>query len=171
MKNLLSHLHFFFCKMKVFLQGKKYLAECGHETKQTDFVRAFGETIQTKVLIINGKIEYCHKCLEKMVVKCPWCGRPIFIGDMVTLYSPTKKEYQVPVGTVVFCEDPLTLVGCQRSDCAESGADYAGQWIPPGVVRRQPSGIEMALANPGCAIIGNANKKGGMDFKVIEPRL
>lgn len=145
-----------------------YLAKCGHETKESDTVSAFNDSTVTKITIVNCTTEYCHKCLEKMAIKCAWCGGTIFIGDSVTLYSPVNKDFQVPSHAIVFNKDPLQLVGCHRRNCADSGADYAGVWIPPGMVLKHPSMIEIALANPGCAVIRN-DLNGKIDIKIIKP--
>ncbi|MFZ2072640.1 MAG: hypothetical protein WAV10_03100 [Minisyncoccia bacterium] len=154
-------------KSKKNKKGKTYLAKCGHETKEIDIVSAFGEKTETKVPIKNGEIEYCHKCLDKMAIRCAWCGRPIFVGDPITLYSPTDKNFKIPEYAVVYNKDPLQLVGCPRMDCAESGCDYAGRWVPPSTVYRHPSVIEMTIANPGCAVIGN-NLNGKTEFEIIK---
>jgi len=145
------------------------IANCGHETKRINKVSAFGENIETEVPLINGKIEYCHECLGKMAVRCAWCGRPIFIGDFITLYTPKDPNFVPQKGSLTYKEEPLRLVGCQRVDCAVSGSDYCGVWIPPGIVHRQKSGIEMALENLGNIIIGN-NRNGKMDFEVVKHR-
>ena len=144
------------------------IANCGHEAKRIDKVSAFGETIETEVPLINGKIEYCHECLAKMTIRCVWCGRPIFIGDFITLYSPSK-EFEIPTWVVIYKKEPLQLVGCQRTDCADSGSDYCGTWIPPGIVHRQQSGIEAALSNPESIILGH-NENGKIHIETIEHR-
>ncbi len=132
------------------------LAKCGHETKIIDTVRAFGEKTKTEVLLVKGETEYCHKCLEKMAIRCAWCGRAIFIGDFITLYS-SDGTYKLPADAVVY-DKKQQLVGCQRTTCADSGADYGGKWMPPGIVQRRPSAIEIAIANPNDAVIRNGDK-------------
>jgi hypothetical protein len=49
-----------------------------------------------------------------MTITCPWCGKPILIGDYVTLYTPSDPNFKIPEGAVVYSENPLQLVGCQR---------------------------------------------------------
>ena len=68
----------------------------------------------------------------------------------MTLYTPLDPNFKIPKGTVVYSENPLKLVGCQRSTCADTGADYSGVWDVPGVVKRFPSAIErvMMTGNP-----------------------
>jgi hypothetical protein len=80
-----------------------------------------------------------------MTITCPWCGKPILIGDYVTLYTPSDPNFKIPEGAVVYSENPLQLVGCQRPTCVETGADYCGIWDVPGVVKRSPSAIERIM--------------------------
>lgn len=122
-----------------------FMAKCGHETKLEDKVSAFGETITiTMNFKADNSLDYCHKCLGKMAARCAWCGKPIFIGGPITLYTP-KETFKIPEYAVKFSENPTQLVGCPRTSCAETGADYAGFWIPPGKVKRFPSMIERSL--------------------------
>jgi hypothetical protein len=124
--------------MKGCSNEEKITARCGHEIKsQKGEVTAFGETIKTIVLVNEENVtEYCHACLSRMAILCAWCGKPIFIGDPVTLYIPKDSGYRLREGSKIYCENPLQLVGCLRWECAESGADRAGFWYPPGEVYR-----------------------------------
>lgn len=129
---------------------------CGHATKIKGKVSAFGASITTRMPLRNdGTTDYCLKCIAKMAVRCGWCGEPIFIGDPVTLYSPRSVEkfnagwkedlpftlvvdeatgLKLPETAVVY--QPTegrkfpTIVGCGRTSCADTGADYAGIWLP-----------------------------------------
>lgn len=103
-----------------------------------------------------------------MAIRCAWCGKPIFVGDFITLYSPSE-EFEIPDWAVIYHQEPLQLIGCQRTDCADSGSDYCGCWIPPGKVQRQKSGIEMAIENHGNAILGS-NENGKIKLEVIKHR-
>ena len=114
-------------KYRSLFPWRKYMAQCGHETKRKGKINAFGEIIKVKTKNVEN-IPYCLNCLEKAIVKCPWCGNIIFPGELVTLYSPRDPNYKIPEGTFVYSEEPLQLVGCQSSRCAESGADYCGRW-------------------------------------------
>lgn len=128
------------------LKSKKILCGCGHESKLKKKVRIKDEKCTLRIVYRPGKIvPYCLDCVEKMAITCPWCGRPIFIGDYVTLYTPTNSNFKIPEGAIVYTKDPLRLVGCQRSDCAETGADYCGIWEAPGKVKRISSAIERVL--------------------------
>ena len=112
--------------------------KCHHLTKRTGMITAFGETIESKK---EGEIEYCWDCLSKMSIQCAWCGKPIHIGNPITLYSP-KDSFVVPAYSVVYSKEPLQLVGCLRWKCARTGADLAGYWVPgengKGMVYIQP---------------------------------
>ena len=104
-------------------------AKCGHSTKTKGGVTAFGVTITTEMPIKHGHVDYCLICIADMAIQCAWCELPIFIGDPVTLYTP-KAGFEIPDHAMVFSEEPLRLVGCLRWDCASTGADRAGFWVP-----------------------------------------
>jgi len=114
-----------------------YVASCGHKCIISDELTAFGQTIIYTLPIKGGKIEYCHKCLGKMTIRCAWCGNPIFIGDFITLYRPTrKKDFVIPSWAVIYDnKKEQQLVGCQRKGCVDSNTDYCGHWLPPGKVK------------------------------------
>jgi len=138
--------------------GKEALrAECGHEIKsRKGKVRAFGETIETTVPVDEQDVTaYCHACLSTMAILCAWCGKPIFIGDPVTLYTPRNGNYKPPEGSRIYREDPLQLVGCLRWECADSGADRAGFWYPPGEVYQVLSPLEQCLRSGTVIAVSN----------------
>ena len=135
MRNLLS-----------FLFHRPLYCKCGYKTKLNKIVERDEERVRLSIRYRPFKpIPYCLDCAEKMTIICPWCGKPIFVGDYVTLYTPTDPNFKIPEGAVVYSENPLRLVGCQRSTCAETGADYCGIWDVPGVVKRFPSAIERVM--------------------------
>lgn len=104
--------------------------KCGHRTKRSGSVSAFGCTINTKMRRNrDGSVDYCLDCIGKMAIQCAWCGDPIFIGDPITLYTP-RGEFKVPEHAVIYNNEPLQLVGCLSLNCAETGADRAGFWLP-----------------------------------------
>ena len=109
----------------------RYKAQkCGHRTKQKGLVSAFGTTIITKMpKNEDGLIHYCLGCIGKMAIKCAWCSNPIFIGNPITLYIPSDNS-QIPEHAVVYNKERLQLVGCLRRNCADTGADRAGFWLP-----------------------------------------
>ena len=74
----------------------------------------------------------------------------------IKLYS-SKKGFAVPGHAVRCSENPLRLVGCLGWDCAETGADRAGFWMPPGEVRRVPTVFMqlMGATDPGAIVISD----------------
>jgi len=139
-----------FDKQKMPISDFTLTAECGHETKVRDEVTAHGVTITTTIPIKDGKTDYCHRCLETMSIHCAWCGRPIFVGDPVTLYVSTD-DYAIPDYAVKHEDD--AYVGCLRGDCAETGADRAGFWYPPGQVKLDLSPLEAAIEKSGLPLV------------------
>lgn len=129
-----------------------YMAtECGHRTRRTGKIRAFGQTLIVRMPINeDGSVDYCLDCIGKMTIPCAWCCEPIFIGEPITLYSPYSRRnffsseesseaqkkrggngsFIIPDGAVVYSHDPLYLVGCLKWNCADTGADIAGCWLP-----------------------------------------
>jgi len=132
-----------------FLSVKYTASVCGHKTKLMEEVDIFGEKNRVTLVPLKkkGKLEYCIKCLSEMTIRCAWCGKPIIIGDPITLYAPEKKDFQIPNGVVVYKKNPLQLVGCLRRECSEGGIDRAGFWVAPGVVYRVLSPLEMIFAS------------------------
>lgn len=109
---------------------------CGHKTHKKGFVHDGESTsVMEMPLAKNGHPDYCLECIGKMGIRCAWCGEPITIGSPVTLYTP-KKEFKVPDYAVRYGNgEEQALVGCLRWDCADTGADLCGYWVPPGVVK------------------------------------
>lgn len=121
-------------------------AKCGHRTKRSGLVSAFGRTITTKMpKNHDGSVDYCLGCISKMAIQCAWCGGSIFIGDPITLYIPSG-DFQVPEHAVIYNKESLQLVGCLSGNCADTGADRAGFWLPgeddKGCVHRVPTVYE-----------------------------
>jgi hypothetical protein len=140
---------------------KKPRALCGHIVPDNGVMTAFGETRNISIEpLANGKpADYCPDCLAKMAIRCAWCGKAIFPGDPITLYTP-QGEFHLPGLAVKFSDKPLRVVGCLRESCCEIGASRNGFWMPPGKVQWRQSPMEMAiqtgmaimvkdLANPG----------------------
>jgi len=121
------------------------VAGCGHETLREDKMIAFGASCKTKIPIVDGKTDYCHRCLEKMATRRAWYGEVIFIGDPITLYSPSDKDRKMPDYAVLYSSKNNSYVGCFRWECAESGADRAGFWYPPGKVAVFPLRLRVCL--------------------------
>jgi len=147
------------------LLRKTYKANvCGHQTKKKGMMKLpDGEkNIMSMPLANNGNPDYCLDCIGRMTIQCAWCNNRIAIGDPVTLYMP-KKDFAVPEHAVHYSEDGHDfLVGCLGWNCAESGADLGGRWMPPGVVQRVPSPIELCLhgldgKGPNVVLVGDTH--------------
>lgn len=134
---------------------------CGHTTKQQGIVTAFGKE-SALVMPINeqGSVDYCLSCIGKMAIQCAWCKEPIFIGDPVTLYIYPEDKL-IPEHAVVHDANRRTVVGCLRWNCAETGADRTGFWLPDsknhgkGCVLRVPSPLEEAMATGEAVSVGD----------------
>ncbi len=94
---------------------------------------------------------WCISCLDAMSIRCAWCGLSIYICDPVTLYTP-KDLGKLPLWRVLYDGEDLkhaAAVGCLRMNCADTGADRAGFWMPGedgrGRVARVASPYEVAL--------------------------
>ncbi len=131
-------------------------ARCGHRTRVFGWLSAYGDD-GSEFMHLGDKLpHWCTDCINQLAIPCAWCGASIYPRDPVTLYSPQDPAY-VPKhpDAVRYREEPVTYVGCLRWGCAESGADRAGFWHPPQGVYRQPTALELILANPGIGVIMN----------------
>jgi hypothetical protein len=131
---------------------RRYTALCGHRTKLTGRVSAFGRSITTRMpKPQNGEVKYCLDCIGSMAIRCAWCADPIFIGDPVTLYISRKPSFEIPEHAVIHETEPLQLVGCLGWNCADTGADRAGFWMPgedgKGKVQRVPTAYERMMGS------------------------
>lgn len=138
-------------------EGILMATRCGHETDRCGEVSAFGCTVTTHMPVHeDGSVDYCLACIGKMAIRCAWCGKPIFIGDPITLYNPTPN-FNIPEYAVTYSTEPLQLVGCLRFDCARTGADRSGFWLPNdkgvGYVMRVPTIFERILSGEKFAMI------------------
>lgn len=104
--------------------------KCGHKTQQKGEVHAFGQMTVTKMPVNEkGSFDYCLDCIGTMAIRCAWCGKAIFIGDPITLYDQ-PADFVMPEYAVTYGDSPKCLVGCLRHDCADTGSDRAGYWLP-----------------------------------------
>ena len=152
-KGELMVLDNFFLRLSSLSPFRFTATKCGHRTKRCGAVSAFGRSIIVKMPVReDGSVDYCLDCIGKMAIRCAWCGNPIFIDDSVTLYTP-RGDFQVPDHATVYREKPLQLVGCLGWNCADSGADRAGFWMPgengKGCVQRMETPHEMILRATG----------------------
>lgn len=147
------------------------MAGCGHLTSLKVIVW-FGDDFTLTDMSSQNQPEVCGDCLAAMVIRCGWCSGSIFIGDPVTLYMlPREKMPELPEGSVSYLPDYidggdrsyLSVVGCLRWSCADTGADRAGFWLPDpnrpghGYVRPVESMYTRALRD-GVAIVDDLSK-------------
>jgi len=142
-----------------------FATECGHWTKKTGKVTAFGRRTTTKMpLNESGSVDYCLDCISKMAIQCTWCGGAILIGDNITLYS-IKGEFQAPDYAVSYGKEVPQYVGCMNQECADTWADCYGRWLPgedgKGAPVRTPTAYEMieAAESNACVTIVNSVTK------------
>jgi hypothetical protein len=137
------NIHNWFFGGKKQPQQKQYQFKCGHTGPLVQEVSIFGQIRQSSLK--PDQLDWCNQCLAKMAILCAWCGRPIGIGEPITLYSPRIDKFVIPDHATVYSKEPLQLVGCLRMGCAETGADRAGFWMPPGEVMRVLSPFEEVM--------------------------
>ena len=124
--------------------------DCSNRTRRV--IRFIPEGSDEYQYVKQPKDEhYCPDCIKSMCIKCAWCSGLIMVGDPVTLYSPRNKSFVPPEHAAVYNDEPLQLVGCLGWNCADTGADRAGFWVPPGKVDRVASPMEelMSRMNAG----------------------
>ncbi len=105
----------------------------------------------------NGKPDYCLECIGNMTIQCAWCENLIAIGSPITLYTPAEG-YEVPGHAVPYTENSSkAFVGCLGWNCADTGGDRAGFWLPDddgkGKVHRVPTAIETLMSNPDATML------------------
>lgn len=107
-----------------------YAHICEHTTYLVDTVSAYGS--KKEVTLDPEHLAYCHRCLEGMAIPCAWCGKAIFIDDDVTLYECQKNDlppYQEGMKSYHSTDTTITLVGCTRLSCNDTGADAVARWV------------------------------------------
>lgn len=118
--------------------GKTYISNiCEHATKKIVRVKEGKKRkgFVTIPLSENGSPDYCICCMNKMAIRCAWCGESIHIGDPVTLSWPADDgSFKIPDYAVKYGEGDQ-LVVCLRRGCGEYMCRY-GFWMAPGVVRK-----------------------------------
>lgn len=114
---------------------KKYLFKCGHWGKLKTHMTIFGKTGCYE--IPEGEVgeHVCVDCFKKMVIRCPWCGGPIFPGDEVTS-GPLPSGINLHRSIVVINRQEMgrRAIGCNNWHCGKNGRVRAGKWVRPGMV-------------------------------------
>jgi hypothetical protein len=106
-----------------------------------------------------GTTDYCLACIGAMAIRCAWCGKPITIGDRITLYVPDDKFTAPDHAVRGTGNNSDALVGCNRRTCADA-CDICGIWMPPGIVERIVSPVEQCVmacdaGTPSAVIVSN----------------
>jgi len=129
MKKFLFKMRLFFCN----IFGRNYTAKiCKHQTRLVAEFDVFGTEV---IFVLNKKhLKYCPQCLARMSTRCSWCGKPILVGDPVTLYTYIEGNFEHIENPTMCGENSTRLVGCLRPDCADGPEDEAGFWNLPGKV-------------------------------------
>jgi hypothetical protein len=131
------------------LFGAKILADCGHKTFEEGSIKAFGEKRKSKIKLSFSRMTYCFKCQKKMIIKCAFCEKPIFIGDPIVLIPPRNRFFQLPARAIIYSKKPVLLIGCLRMDCIDKNNSQKAFWFPPGKVKKVPSFFESAVEKAG----------------------
>ncbi len=141
--------------------GRTYrTSKSGQLTKRHGYIEVKGDRRLFTLPFVDGQIQYTLDELRGMTATCAWCGKPIFIGDMITLYGTSREgNLKVKEGATLYALLPTALwVGCNRDSCTDTVADWQGRWVPDettfgkGQVERMMSPLELMLQNPGAAV-------------------
>lgn len=115
----------------IFISGSwlKKKHSCGHRGPRKFTLLVYGISVDT---IKSNTL--CPECLTKevksSVIRCGFCGLPIFPGDSVALYHPTTEGLDLAVASFV---DPSAVMCCLRWDCSpHSGLLFSGHWTRKG---------------------------------------
>lgn len=109
---------------------------CGHLTKETDTLVAFGKTKELRLPIKNDKTPYCHACLSKMAIRCAICGDPIHIGDMVLAGESSVDSENMFAQYITLHKGSKVYVACTRASCLDiTGTAETGIWVAPGRIQ------------------------------------
>lgn len=122
--------------------NRKVVAVCGHKTRPWTILDSGEESRSFSIpMDAHGQPKCCQACLAKITIRCLSCGHPIFVGDGVTLISPTKephsrRELSLFAATAYRPDgerpDPEgRYLGCVRPTCG-SGMPRLGTWVIPG---------------------------------------
>lgn len=148
-----------FEKIRQLLPIRYTAQKCGHRTKKKGAISAFGHKGAVDMPFNDsGGIDYCLDCIGKMAICCAWCSEVIWIGQPITLYPPAR-DFELPEHAVKYSDNPVRFVGCLSWNCADTGADRAGFWLPgedgTGAVLRVMSGVEEVLLTHSISIVEN----------------
>lgn len=150
--------------------SRRVKADCGHEARSRGMIIAYGQKKTFHLLWHVKSVKFCLECEARMITRCAWCGRTIFLGSPITMYSPKDRNYQAPKGSRAYAfdeekqelieVDPLTThknfsyVGCLGWNCAD-GMDRFGFWVEPGRPERFMSPLEAIIQTGQPVIVGD----------------
>lgn len=137
---------------------------CGHKTEMSGIILVRGKMYDMSMpQSDNGLPDYCLNCIAEMSIRCAWCGGNITIGDPVILGVP-DQGFKVPEYAVYHHEaGQSALVGCIKGECSDSIMLVSGIWMPPGIVLRVPSPLQLCIQGvngegPSMVIVDNVQK-------------
>ncbi len=100
---------------------------CEHPATQYATISAFGDVAITRLPTAEDGIPiYCGDCITKMSCQCARCGRSIFVGDPVCIFSSVGGD--IYAAAEIFSTHPKRYVGCMRPDCAPLKGSRSGVW-------------------------------------------
>ena len=120
-----------------FFLRKKYLFKCGHFGRLKTKVTIFGKVGDYVIHTDEVGEHVCVDCFKKMVIRCPWCSRPIFPGDEVTSGPlPSGVDLHRSIVVVERQEMGHRAIGCNNWHCAKNGRIRVGVWVEPGKLEK-----------------------------------
>lgn len=109
--------------------------KCGHRDKRSFKLRCYGMTSSW----IRQK-ERCPECelnyLKEVVIRCCYCGHPIFPGHGVCLYAIDSPGIETRWGKLISVPEigggeVKAYIGCMLMGCG-SGGGFSGHWSESG---------------------------------------
>ncbi|OGZ72397.1 MAG: hypothetical protein A2908_03055 [Candidatus Staskawiczbacteria bacterium RIFCSPLOWO2_01_FULL_38_12b] len=108
------------------LFGRTYKARiCGHSAKFFARIEVDGQYYFGPLK--NKNPDYCHECLAGMSMRCVLCGKPILIGDSVTLFVAPEAQGD---SLMYQYQYKGCLIGCWQ--CVSTSVEIIGRWVTPG---------------------------------------
>lgn len=107
-------------------------ATCGHMTARKGTLGS-GEHKRTICFEKGVQPEYCLDCIKAAMINCTRCGRPILLGDPVTLRGPWRPDERASAWTSWHydSDDFRFAIGCDYPVCG-AGNYTRGKWVASG---------------------------------------
>lgn len=110
--------------------GRTYVSKSGKRTKRCGYASMFGQNLFIHIpLNDEGSVDYTVEEVADMAIQCTWCGRPIHIGDIVTLQKARRIDFIPPAYAVVHPTDPPQFIGCTGHRCCDDDTKPQGLWV------------------------------------------